>query len=186
MCVSSCRGEIEGEGLTGDRDSAEATALLDLKHVVDGVVGREHDGVGDEAVFVALDAPDHRGLGRGALVVVDDADAAVQLGVKKYEHTERRSYPTTHRHRDRHLGLGDGVHRGAHERRLEDDVAGDPALRRDDVRGKVDVAGQHEEVVVREPAMANTVHELVHGEAIAAVVRLEVRERGGGGERSRH
>ena len=48
----------------------------------------------------------------------------------------------------RHLALRHGVHRAAHERRLEHDVARDAALRRDLVRRKVNLAGEEEEVVV--------------------------------------
>jgi len=87
-----------------DGDAREAVLGLDAVDVGDGVVGREHDGVGDEAVLVALDSTYERGLLLDGVVVVDDADAALEG------------------HVDRHLGLSDGVHGRAHERQAERDL----------------------------------------------------------------
>ena len=73
----------------------------------------------------------------------------------------------------RHLALRHGVHWATHERRLEHDVARDAALRRDLVRRKIDLPGQEEEVVVREPAVDARVHEVGHGESIGPFVAVE-------------
>ena len=78
-----------------------------------------------------------------------------------------------YRQRDRHLALRDGVHGGAHERRLEHDVARDLALRADLLRAEVNLAGKVEEVVVREPAVHAGVHQVLDGEPVRAFVALQ-------------
>ena len=62
--------------LTGDGDTAEAKARLDVQNVFDGVRGGKDNGVVDKAVLVTLDGADHFRLGSGALVMVNDTDAA--------------------------------------------------------------------------------------------------------------
>ena len=87
-----------------------------------------------------------------------------------------------HRHRDSHLALRDGVHGTTHERCLEHDVSGDPALGDDLVCTEIDVPRQEEEVVVGEAAVLTFVHELLDGEPIVSLVGLEVLDGGGGVE----
>lgn len=83
----------------------------------------------------------------------------------------------THSHADGHFGLGDSVHRTAHERRLQSDIASDLALRDSFGRSKGDFAWQHQKVVVGEATMCRRVHELVCREAVAMRVRLQILER---------
>jgi hypothetical protein len=60
--------------LTSNRDPAKATECFDVQNILDEVFRREHDGIGDEAVFVTLNTPNHLGLGGRRLVVMDNAN----------------------------------------------------------------------------------------------------------------
>lgn len=55
----------------------------------------------------------------------------------------------THRHRDRHVGLGDRVHRRRHQRRLQHQVLGQARAEAHIVGGEVNVAGQNDEITAR-------------------------------------
>ena len=115
-----------------------------------------------------------------------DADAAEEL-LNKGRDTRHRTRclareenggkggraTAAYRKRDSHLALRDGVHGRAHERRLEHDVARDAALRADLLRREVDLAGQEEEVVVRESAVHARVHQVGDGEPVRAFVALQ-------------
>ena len=87
-----------------------------------------------------------------------------------------------HRHVYGHLSLGDGVHRATHERGLEDDVARDFALGYNLLGREVNLAWEHEEVVVGETAVDAGVHELLNGKAVCMLIVAEVLESGGGVE----
>ena len=154
------------------------------------MVRTEYDRLVDEAVLVPLDRADHSRLRLGRLVVVNDADAAEELlnkGRDRAHRTRCRAREekrgrggrgggratAAYRKRDSHLALRDGVHGRAHERRLEHDVARDAALRADLLRREVDLAGQEEEVVVREPAVDARVHQVGDGEPVRAFVALQ-------------
>src|SRR5262249_60005600 len=84
----------------------------------DGLVGRQGDGVGDDAVGAALDLVDLAGLVGDGHVLVDDAHAAF-LGQG-----------------DGQLALGDRVHGGGQDGDVEADGGGQLGL-------DVDVAGDH-------------------------------------------
>ena len=78
-----------------------------------------------------LDFADLRGLELRGAVVVDDADPAHQ------------------RHGDRHVALGDRVHRRRDERERERDLAGERRLERDHLRAEVNVAREEQEVAAK-------------------------------------
>ena len=114
----------------GDGDAAEAVLALDAAHVLDRGVGRQHLGVGDETVLVALHGVDHRGLLRNGAVVVDDAETALQ------------------RHGDGHARLSHGVHGRGNEGQRELDVARNTGLKRHDLCAEVNMTRHEQEVVV--------------------------------------
>ena len=75
--------------LTSDWNTRETKTLLDVKYVLNMMVRREDDRLGDEAVLVTLDCTHHRSLCRCGLVVVNDTntakelrDTAVKVGVR--------------------------------------------------------------------------------------------------------
>ena len=104
--------------VVGDRHAADAIALHQFERFVDLVGGRERDRIHDHPALRPLDAIDFRGLFLDAQVLVDDAHAAL-LG-----------------HRDGQAVLGHRVHRGAEDRHVQLDAAGES-------RADVDLAGQH-------------------------------------------
>jgi hypothetical protein len=65
--------------LTGDGNTAKPTTLLDIENVIDEVIRRQHDRVGDETIFMAFDTANHVGLRFSGLVVVDNSDTAQEL-----------------------------------------------------------------------------------------------------------
>ena len=81
------------EAVDGDGHAADLVLFHDAAGVADGLVGRQRDGVGDDAVFAAFDLIDFVGLVGDGKVFVNDADAAF-LGEG-----------------DGEVALGDGVHR---------------------------------------------------------------------------
>ena len=115
-----------------DRQPRDAVAAADLVEVLEGGVGADGDRVGDHAGLGALDEVDLVGLVLDRQVAVQDADAAVPG------------------HRDRHPGLGDGVHGGRDERHLDRDLAGEPGRGVDLARDDVGLAGLQQHVVVGE------------------------------------
>lgn len=138
--------------LTGNGEAAKAPFLLEGLGLANGQVAVDDDGVEDEAVLVALDLADHVGLGLGGAVVVDDAEAALES------------------HVDGHLVLGDGVHGGRDEGRLEGDALRDGRVERDLGGGEANVSRQQQEVIVRQTAVLGRVHELVDVEPIEPLV----------------
>lgn len=90
----------------------------DLVRVIDEMLGRKVERVGDDAVFRTLDGVDLVGLPLDAHVLVDDADAALA------------------RDRDGHLGGGDGIHRGGQKGGVEPDSP-------DQLSGDVHIRGDH-------------------------------------------
>ena len=148
--------------LTSDRETAEAPLLLQLAGLAHGGLGRDDDGVKDEAVLVTLDLADHLGLLLDRAVVVDHTNA------------------TKESHVDGHVGLGDSVHGRRGEWSLEGDVAGE-------LRGHVDLGGreanvsrQEQEVVVCLTAHLLLVQELVDRDTILGLILLEQLEGLGG------
>ncbi len=87
-----------------------------------------------------------------------------------------------HRHVYGHLSLGDGVHRATHERGLENDVSGDFALGNNLLGREVNLAWEHEEVVLGETAVDAGVHELLNGKAVCMLIVAEVLKSSGGVE----
>ena len=70
------------------------------------------------------------------------------------------------READSHLCFGDGIHRATYERRLQNDISGDPGFCDDLGCRKVDLSWEYQEVVVGEPTLDLGVHELLDGEPI--------------------
>lgn len=167
--------------LTGNRNSAEPKSSFDVQHILDDMIRGQTDRVCDETILVSFDGSDHGSLCFSGLVVVNNANAAQQLA----KHRKASQSPCkidehewTCSHADRHLRLRHGVHRAAHERRLEHDVARHPYVRRHLTGCEVDATGEDEEVVVGESAVRARVHELCGGEAIARRVGAEVLDSG--------
>jgi len=108
-------------------------ALLDhAEDVGDGEVGRDGDGVLDEAVDVVLDAGDLLDLVGGGEVAMDEAEAAVE------------------RHGDGHARLGDGVHVGRDDGDLEPEGGGEGGGEVGVLREDLAVEGGEGDVVVGE------------------------------------
>lgn len=163
-CKQKSRPLFRRAVLTSNGDTTEPKAGLDVEDGLDSVLRREDDRVGDEAVLVLLDLADHGGLSLGGVVVVDDTESSQESDG------------------DGHLRLGDGVHRRGDERVLEADTLGNAEVRKGnvgqhmrnlnlvkgsrdalslerDLRGReVNVAGEHENVVVGEASVLLRVH----------------------------
>ena len=101
----------------------------ELEHFADGGVGADRERLADHAGLEVLHQPHLRGLMRDAHVLVHDADAA-EL-----------------RHRDRQPRLGDGIHCGRHDRRVELDAAREPGAQVDVVRQYHRMRGHQGDVV---------------------------------------
>lgn len=54
---------IQNFRLTSDRNSAESQAGLHIQHVLDVMVRRKDNWIGNKAIFVALHGTDHSSLG---------------------------------------------------------------------------------------------------------------------------
>ena len=115
--------------LARDRDAGDLEAAHELERVGDGLLGRDGDGVDDHAGLGALDLVDLAGLLLNGEVAVDDAHAALL------------------RHGDGQARLGDGVHGGGHQRRVEGDVARELGLGADLGGNDFAVGGDEEDVV---------------------------------------
>ena len=102
--------------LLGDRDAGDLEAAHDFEGGGDGLVGGDGDGVNDHAAFGTLYLVDLARLLIDGEIAVNDAEASLL------------------RHGDGEARLGDGVHGGRHERRIESDV-----LRQ--LRGGADLGG---------------------------------------------
>ena len=111
------------------RQAGDAVVAHDRLHLGHALVAGHGDRVDDHAGLGLLDLFDLLGLAVDAHVLVDDADAALPG------------------HGDGGLVLGDRVHGGAEQRRLQLDGVGQPGRERDlrgqDLRG----AGHHEDIV---------------------------------------
>ena len=118
--------------LVHHRQAGDPVVRADFVQLGQRGLGADGQRVGDHAGFAALDPVHLVGLVGDGEVAVHDAEAALAC------------------HGDRHPGLGDGVHRGGQQRGLDRDALGDPGgrvgLGGDDVR----VAGQQQDVVVRQ------------------------------------
>ena len=97
------------------RDLVVAAQLIELRN---GGVGADGHRVGDHARLGALDQTHLLGLILNGQIAVKDADAALTG------------------HGDRHLRLGDGVHRRAQQGGGQTDPAGQ-------ARGRIDLGGDH-------------------------------------------
>ena len=104
--------------LVHDGHAGDAELCHQGVRVAEGVLGREGEGIGDDAVFGALDHVHLLGLLVDGHVLVDDADAALSG------------------HGDGHAVLGDGIHGGADDRDVELDLVGE-------LRGEIHVRGEH-------------------------------------------
>ena len=138
----------------GDRGEAEVAVGDDAEEPVVGV----DDGEPGDAVLAAdavevlqrASGPIVTGLemmpGLGALDEVDLVGLVLDREVA-VEHAETALAG----HRDGHPALGDGVHRGADQRRLEGDLAGQPGGGVDVARRQVGVSREEQDVVVGQP-----------------------------------
>ena len=115
-----------------DRQPGDAVLPADPVEVLEGRVGPDGDGVGDDPGLGPLHEVDLVGLVVDREVAVEHADAALAG------------------HRDRHPALGDGVHRSAHQRRPQRDLAGQPGRGVDVGRCDLGVAREQQHVVVGE------------------------------------
>ena len=115
-----------------NRNAGDAELPHQFVGVVDVVVGRKVEGVGDDAVFTALYLVDLVRLLLDGHVFVDYADAAFA------------------RHGDSHARLGDGVHRGADYRRVEFDLRRKARTDVDLLRSYLRFGGNEQHVVKRE------------------------------------
>ena len=104
--------------LVHDRNAGDAVFRHQRLGVAERFVRRQREGIGDDAVFRALDQIDLLGLHVDRHVLMDDADAALA------------------RDGDGHAVLGDGVHGGAHDGDVQSDLVRQTG-------GKVDVGGEH-------------------------------------------
>jgi hypothetical protein len=115
--------------LVDDRHTGDAESHHERVRLAEARLGSEGDRVEDHPALGALHAVDLGGLSIDRHVLVDHAD------------------PAGSRDGDRHLGLGDGVHRRRDERHVQRDPAREP--RRDvDVAWVRRGAPRHEENVV--------------------------------------
>ncbi len=80
---NSSHNERGSCGLTGDGNAAEPQASLHVEDVLNVMVRGKDHGVGNKAIFMALDGADHSGLRDSWLIVMYNADAAQQLHVAK-------------------------------------------------------------------------------------------------------
>ena len=104
--------------LVHDGHAGDAELCHQGVRVAEGVLGREGEGIGDDAVFGALDHIHLLGLLVDGHVLVDDADAALPGDG------------------DGHAVLGDGIHGGADDRDVQLDLVGE-------LRGEIHVRGEH-------------------------------------------
>jgi hypothetical protein len=148
--------------LTSDGETAEAPLLLQLASLANGGLGRDDNGVKDEAVLVTLDLADHLSLLLNRAVVVDHTNAAKKS------------------HVDSHVGLGDGVHGRGSEGGLEGDVAGELGGHVDLGGREANVTRQEQEVVVCLTAHLLLIQELVDRDTILGLILLEQLEGLGG------
>ena len=118
--------------LVHDRQPGDAVACADLVQLGQRGLGADGQRVGDHAGFAALDPVHLVGLVGDGKVAVHDAEAALAG------------------HGDGHPGLRDGVHRGGQQRGLDRDALGDPGGRVRFRGDHVGVAGQEQDVVVRQ------------------------------------
>lgn len=81
-CIHRDKKVLRGRKLTSDRDATKTEPGLDVQDVVDDVVWREHDRVGDESVLVSLDSADHLRLRLRRLVVMNYTNSAEELHVR--------------------------------------------------------------------------------------------------------
>ncbi len=100
------------------RHAGDAARAREVEHLTDGRIGGDGDRVLDDAALELLHAVDLAGLRLDGHTLVNDADAAF-LGDG-----------------DGEAGLGDRVHGGREQRKVEPDAAGD-------ARPQVDLPGQY-------------------------------------------
>ena len=147
------RGDgLRGVGLEAEvavREDADEDALVvDDRHAGDPVALHELEGVGDEIARPkrhGLD--DHPRLGALHLVDLRDLIGDREVAVHDPETALARQC-------DREARLGHGVHRGRDDRDVQRDRRCQPCNRRDVVREDVRLGRKEEDVVEREPLLA--------------------------------
>jgi hypothetical protein len=73
MCI-----EVD-KRLACDRDAAETKPSFDVEDISYGIVGAEHNWIGDKTVFMALHSSNHRCLIFWGLIVMNNANATQKL-----------------------------------------------------------------------------------------------------------
>jgi hypothetical protein len=112
-----------------DRDAGDLEAPHQDIGLAQRAVGTERDRVENHPALAPLHPVHLRGLALGRHVLVEDAHAAGP------------------RHRDGHVGLGDGVHGGGDQRDVEGDGAGEAADSHDLARMHRGVSRHQEDIV---------------------------------------
>ena len=121
-----------------DGHAGDAFRSSEVDDLTDRHVGRDGDRIADDAALEFLDARDFGGLPGDGHALVDDADAAFL------------------RHGDGEACLGDGVHGGGHERKIEPDVAREASSQIDFAREDFRVGRDQKNVVERQRFFENS------------------------------
>ena len=137
-----------------DRQARDAVLAADRVELLEGAVRTDGDRVGDHAGLGPLDEVDLVGLVLDREVAVQHPEAALAG------------------HRDRHAGLGDGVHGRGDERRPDRQLAGEARRRVDVAGGEVAVARQEQDVVVRQPHRGESSGHVRRSEAHCPILRV--------------
>ena len=93
--------------VAADGNTRNLVLAHQIIRVLDGIFGRKEERVDNNAVFTSLYAVDHVRLSCNLHVLVDHADAALTCD------------------RDRHSGLGNGIHRRGHQGGIETNRLGE-------------------------------------------------------------
>lgn len=97
--------------LTSHRETTETALSLELLDLTNSESRRNDDRLGNEAVLVTLNLPNHLGLVIGSAIVVNNAQT------------------TEESHMNSHLVLSDSVHGRRHKRGFEGDTLGNGGIK---------------------------------------------------------
>ena len=125
-----------------DRHAGDLVAAHEVFRILNQVIGRKEEGIGDHAMLGALDLVHLRSLIRNGHILVDDAQAAFAG------------------HGDSHPRIGDGIHRSGHQRdvQLDDGRQLDGQIH---ILGQDFAAGRHQQHIVKSKTFTHDL--LKHG-----------------------